>query len=587
MTMRATPLAAAVLASLALASLASTALALQQPNGATIPSAMGCASNQPTGLLPVFACACQQAGVCNIGPPCPSATSCDDGQHGTCESTMWHSFNDNTCIPTNHSGLDPWQDAAIVPETFHPTCAVTYTVQSRGTAMFENAFGWYNAGPLTPDPSDLHVMLDCHAAAGTSAVLDLTKEPAWKGGDVAFFLVTPEDHAASGTCAGGDCCATVARLQTGTGYAYYTQRELNPDAAQGASPFIHVLTFGSLVWQQKYYFGWEDTFQTTSADFTDLVTSVSGVECSGAGLPCNTGKPGACANGVTECADGTVSCTQVVQPTPDTCNGVDDDCNGQVDDGATCPEAGDMCVNGACVQPCGSLEFECPQAGTQCDPKSGLCVDPKCIGVTCPGGQICAGGTCGTPCDGVVCPHGQTCLGNQCVDLCAKITCPSGQACAGGVCLPGCGVCGGITCESPLSCDATSGACADASCPNGCPGGTSCSAGQCVDDCQGAKCPAGQSCQGGQCVGPGVATPDGGFVAVSGGSSGGGTGGDGGAAGGDAPFSPGRSGCGCATAGHDDDVTVALGAAVALGIALGRRRARARAATGRAGSRSR
>jgi hypothetical protein len=586
MTLRPAPFAA-VLALASLVPLPARAT-LTQPDGAAIPSTMGCSGNEPTGLLPVFACACEQPNVCNIGAPCPSATSCPDGQNGTCESTMWHSFNDNTCIPTNESGIDPWADAAIVPETFHPTCAVTYTVQSRGTAMFQNAFGWYNAGTTAPDPGDLHVMLDCSTAAGTSVILDLTNEAAWKGGDVGFFLVTPEDHSAGGTCAGGDCCATVARFQSGEGYVYYTQREFNPDG-QGANPFIHVLTFDSLVWQQKYYFGWEDTYQTTSSDFTDLVTGVSGVECSGAGLACNTGKLGVCASGVTECSQGVVSCHQVVQPSPEKCNGVDDDCNGQVDDGATCPVAGDVCVNGACVAPCGSLEFECPQAGTQCDPGSGLCVDPECIGVTCPSGQICESGTCGTPCDGVVCPHGQTCLGNACVDLCANITCLSGQTCAGGACLPGCGVCGGITCVAPLACDATSGGCTDPSCPNGCPGSTWCNQGQCVDDCQGATCPGSQTCQSGQCLSPNAASPDGGLVAVSGGSSGGASGGgaDGGAADGEQPFSPGKSGCGCrSAAGQDDDATVALGAALALGIALGRRRVRARA-RGRAGSRSR
>src|SRR5579872_4357443 len=109
---------------------AAPASALTQPNGAAIPAQMGCSGGMPTGLLPVFACACTTPGVCNIGAPCASPTSCDDGQHGTCESTMWHSFNDNTCIPSNHSGLDPWKDGAVTPETFHPTCALTYQVLS-------------------------------------------------------------------------------------------------------------------------------------------------------------------------------------------------------------------------------------------------------------------------------------------------------------------------------------------------------------------------------------------------------------------------------------------------------------------------
>jgi hypothetical protein len=572
---------------IALASLASAvsvpAAALTQPNGSAIPAAMGCSGNSPTGLLPTFACICTQPGVCNIGAPCPSATSCDDGQHGTCESTMWHSFNDNTCIPSNESGLDPWTDAAIVPETFHPTCALTYTVESRGTAEFQNAFGWYNAGPQVPAASDLHVMLDCSTAAGASAVLDLTKEPDWKGGDVAFFLVTPEDHAASGKCAGGDCCATVARFQGGVGYVYYSQREFNPDGA-GANPFIHLLTFDSQITQQKYYFGWEDTFQTTSADFTDLVTSVSGVECSGAGVSCSTGQQGVCAFGVTSCAQGTVSCQPLEKPTPETCNGVDDDCNGQIDDGATCPEAGDVCENGKCVAPCGGDEFQCPKQGTKCDPASGLCVDPKCIGVVCPSEQVCTGGQCGTPCSGVVCPHGQTCLGNQCLDLCAGVTCGPGETCAEGACLPSCGQCGGVTCAAPLACDESSGACADPSCPGGCPAGTFCSGGQCADACQGATCPAGQTCQGGQCVGPGGASPDGGLVAPgSSGNAGSGTGGgDGGANGDVPPFEAQRPGCACSSgSGGAGGLALLLGGALAVGLTARRRRVCARGAPGR------
>ncbi|HEY3820802.1 MAG TPA: DUF4114 domain-containing protein [Polyangiaceae bacterium] len=573
---------AIVLASVA-AVVAVPAAALTQPNGSAIPSAMGCSGGKPTGLLPVFACICTQPGICNIGAPCASATSCPDGQNGTCESTMWHSFNDNTCIPTNESGIDPWTDAAIVPETFHPTCALTYTVESRGTAEFQNAFGWYNAGTQAPDASDLHVMLACNAAAGTSAVLDLTKEADWKGGDVGFFLVTPEDHTASSTCAGGDCCATVARFQSGEGYVYYSQRELNPDGA-GANPYIHLLTFDSSISQQKYYFGWEDTFQTTSADFTDLVASVSGVECSGAGVSCTTGKPGVCSFGVTTCSQGTVGCQELVPPSPDTCNGVDDDCNGQVDEGATCPAAGDVCVNGKCVAPCGSLEFQCPTQGTQCDPASGLCVDPECIGVTCPSGQVCAAGLCGTPCTGVVCPHGQACVGNECLDLCAGVPCAMGEACADGVCLPACSTCGGITCAAPLACDESSGACSDPSCPAGCPSGTFCSSGSCADACEGATCPAGQTCQSGQCTGPGAASPDGGFVAPgsSGADAGVAAGSDGGPNGDLAGFGSQGGGCACgAGGGGTGSLALVLGGVVAAGLAARRRRVCARGAPGR------
>ncbi|HQP36030.1 MAG TPA: hypothetical protein PLI95_12660, partial [Polyangiaceae bacterium] len=84
------------------------AAAVTQPGDTKpIPYDMGCASGKPAGLLATFACVCDQPGVCNIGDPCSGgSTSCDDGQNGTCESTIWHEYNDNTCIPSNHSGLD-------------------------------------------------------------------------------------------------------------------------------------------------------------------------------------------------------------------------------------------------------------------------------------------------------------------------------------------------------------------------------------------------------------------------------------------------------------------------------------------------
>src|SRR5581483_11633048 len=181
---------------------------LKQPSGLSIPTPPGCSGGQPTGLAATFACQCTSGSGCNIGAPCPSQSTCDNGQHGTCESTLWHSFNDNTCIPSNLSGLDPIADAAITPDTFHPTCGLTFTVVTRGTARFENIFGWYNVTGQKPPAADLHVTLDCHAAAGARVVLDVRAKPEYLGGDIGFFLISPESHTQSGQCAGGDCCAT-------------------------------------------------------------------------------------------------------------------------------------------------------------------------------------------------------------------------------------------------------------------------------------------------------------------------------------------------------------------------------------------
>lgn len=552
-----------------------------QPNGQTIPALPGCDYGKPGGLWGAFACVCTQPNICNIGGPCTDANdpaSCPNGQNGTCETTGTHIPNDNNCIPFNWSGLHPRNDAEITPETFHPSCPLTFDLVTRGGALFKDAFGWYNATGQKPDLSDLHVMQDCNATAGQSVVLDLASEPDYKGGDVGFFLVTPESHTQGGTCGGGDCCATLARVQNGVGYVYYSERKYNPDYA-GADSYIHLLIYQSKVpaWPKKFYFAWEDIYGGSNGSFTDIVSGVSGIQCSGGGVACDTGKQGVCAKGITKCQASTLGCVQLFQPEAEQCNGVDDDCDGTIDDDAQCG-ADEVCFHGTCVHECSDKEFPCV-TGLVCDAPSHFCLDPACLGVTCESGQVCRHGQCGAPCEGVVCPHGQDCVNDQCVDLCAGVSCGVGHVCRQGVCFADCKSCDGISCTAPMKCDTTTGQCADLSCTAGCSGGTVCNNGQCVDACTGVVCPPGQTCNAGMCSYTG--TTDGGWGGFDPGSGGTGTvttstnptgnGGSGGA-GGDAGSSEGSSsGCSCA-AGVENTRNAA---AALLGLALlGRRRAR-------------
>jgi hypothetical protein len=545
---------------------------LSQPDGTVIPTAPGCDGGKPTGLAATFACSCTTAGICNIGASCPGgSTSCDPGTNGTCETTLWHTVNDNPCIPTNSSGLDVRAEAATTPETFRPTCALTFKVLTRGTSQFKNVFGWYNVTGAKPDPSDLHVMLDCTATAGASVVLDLSKEPAYKGGEIGFFMLTPESKTTPKTCAGGDCCPSLARYGAGTGYVFYSQRAYNPDNTS-ATPFIHLLTYDSHLSKTKFYFAWEDLYSGGDNNFTDLVTSVDGVQCSGGGVRCDTGQKGACALGVTECSGGSVTCKPVLGSKAETCNGVDDDCNGKVDDGATCPKAGESCHDGKCVGPCGTGEFDC-DTGKACDSATKLCVDKACVGKACPSDQVCRNGGCVKPCDGVVCPFGTQCINDQCVNLCAGVACGAGQVCRDGVCFGGCASCSGISCSAGLKCDGTSDDCVDPSCATSCAKGTHCKSGSCVDDCDGAKCPDGTVCAKGACVDPTVADagpvlPDAGPTLDGGGDGGNGAAGD----------QPEAAACNCEAPGHATRGSMAtlgaLGGVVALAGVIARRRRR-------------
>ena len=541
---------------------APAAHALTQPSGAVIPAQMGCGGGKPTGLAATFACTCTTAGICNIGAVCTGPTSCDDGMRGTCETTLSHAYNDNTCIPSNLSGLDPYSEAALTPETFRPSCALTFTVGSRGTAIFKNVFGWYNVTASAPQPGDLHVMIDCNAQPGTAVTADIARDPAYTGGEIGFFIATPESHTQRTTCAGGNCCATLARLGAGEGYVYYSQRRFNADST-GANPFIHLLIYDSHLRPRKFYFAWEDIYGGQSSDFSDFVTGVEGVECSGGGEACDTGKKGVCAYGVSKCTMGALSCVDVGQPGPEACDGLDNDCNGIVDDGATCPRANEVCSNGRCVPHCAlDQEFACP-TGTSCNPATGICIAGACAGVSCPADQICRSGTCVAPCAGVVCPFSQVCRNDHCFDPCAGMVCGNGEICSQGLCVPGCGQCGGLMCGAGKRCDAATGRCTDASCAAACPAGSHCAAGACHDDCEGAACPGGKVCQAGECAdptGPGMLQADGGNALA----------GDAGTGTGDGPgHSGGCSGCASGHSGPE-------GAALPLGLcfAILRRRRR-------------
>jgi MYXO-CTERM domain-containing protein len=317
----------------------------------------------------------------------------------------------------------------------------------------------------------------------------------------------------------------------GNGYVpvYYSEYMRNVDCTGCTMPgyWKMALSYQSTVIANGYYMAWEDweganaTSWPDDGDFNDKVFKFTGVTCNGGGVPCNTGMQGVCSLGVTQCeGGGTIVCKPTVTASPEKCDNLDNDCNGQVDDGTGLCPGTEVCMQGTCTGACGTQEFAC-QPGWQC--QDGLCVDPKCVGVTCEVGQICRAGTCVGGCDGVTCPLGQECQLGVCIDPCATVTC-NGAVCDHGACVT---VCSCQPCGAGQVCT-SGGSCVDTGCDVlTCGTGQVCQAGVCIDACTGAVCPGGADCHNGVCDMPSTGQNTSGTGGVSGaaGTTGSGSGG--------------------------------------------------------------
>lgn len=464
--------------------------------------------------------------------------------------------------------LDPSKDAHQTPGTFSPQCGFTGKIVLHGGGC-KNALGWYNVTPgsTTPPPAaqiyplvpadltqappngisckdtDFCPMAEPNTNAGQAGqhtwvdytwnASSIATDPRYKGGQVGFALMP-----------GTECSHTK-----------YSQAELNEVSTKYANmPWVTTLIYQSTVDPSSYYVAFEDKPMGPTdwkqygcdGDFNDFVFYVTGLDCQGGGVDCDTMLPGVCAGGTTQCSSGgqTIKCVPNIEKSAEKCNGLDDDCDGVVDN----PDApglcgpGTVCSQGTCIGICNDSEFPCAPP-TVCDKTDQLCKDPLCIGVVCKAEQTCYQGTCIGGCEGVVCPVGQVCRIGKCVDPCAGITCPATQVCDNGACVPPCSC---RPCAAGQTCT-TKGTCVDTGCDKvSCAAPQVCVAGKCQDGCAGVKCPTGQMCTNGACItpdsGPIVPHPDAGV------STGGtiGTGGSNGAGGktatGGAPGQAGTSG---------------------------------------------
>jgi MYXO-CTERM domain-containing protein len=550
-----------------------------------------------------------------LATPAQAQTCRDPGTppaEGTCLCNWDEGGEDRECIPVGGSrlgdlfasdhppaeGIDVVTDGNTTPETFVPDCEIVFEFMLRA-AGFNNVFGWYNVTGEKPEDStdELFTILDSgiHCAdwddrcdgsgdrefngSGHVATVEIAADPQYLGGEIGFFLKTPEGCGDSNAAIGRDC-----------GYLYFSERRWNDDVNPDGDPtyvptdddYIHLLTYNSLV-ESGFYFAWEDLFEGGDNDFADVVTYVSNIVCSGAGGACEVpGEEGICAQGSMQCRSGVLECVAHREPRAEECNGLDDDCNGLIDDGDDLCGPTEVCRFGQCIERCQGGEISCP-IGQTC--VSNVCVENACVGVDCDPGQRCVGGDCVDGCTGVVCPQGQQCdpFVGACVDPCAGLDCEGNQVCIDGLCQAPC-ECQPQRCESQDLVCGGDGLCLDEDCVDvTCDEGSVCQGGACVDACSGVSCPSGQVCELGQCV-PG--DPSGGDGGVGGGDGGvgddGGVGGDdGGVGGGDGgiigdggAIGPGDDdGCGCSVPGTAaGGLPGAAAFALLAGLVLWRRR---------------
>jgi Notch-like protein len=340
-------------------------------------------------VLSLFAATDVRATVVQVdGTIVPVATT-----PGTCAGDLQVCLNTEEGVsPPAATAIYAILDASQTPEIFQPSTATTVVFRDIGEgAGYENSFGYYNVGDDPTIQANLHPIMGCNHAHGTEAAngFVLNAEPGtvatvdfnvertsgrWRGGFIAFYLITPQGQASSTNC--GD-------FGTDFGHAYFTQRDLNNDG-----DFVHHLVYQSRITTNRFYFGFEDLFRGGDNDYEDMAMQVTGLTppcapsaevcnnrdddcdtridetpvdagvactCSGSPLTCVGGPAlGVCRNGLTSCVSGGLVCRPGTS-SPELCDLLDNNCNGTVDDaptdvGAACDGSdGDLCNEGAIV----------------------------------------------------------------------------------------------------------------------------------------------------------------------------------------------------------------------------------------------
>jgi Notch-like protein len=369
------------------------------------------------------------------------------------------------------ASINAVKDAAETPQIFRPrTSSAVVFKDIREGAGFENSFGWYNVGDdvqtAAGRTANLHPVMGCgmamldpaldnragdathhsgnpayyvtNAEEPNSVSVDFASERTagrYKGGYIAFYLITPEDPANPGVRLAGRAinCGDFKQDSGGKslfGFIYFTQKDLNNDG-----DFVHHLVYKSKT-ADRFLFGFEDLFRGGDNDFEDMAMQVDGLTppcvpsaevcdgidndcdglvdatdpdltgiggsclCDDASMPCDGGPAlGQCMSGTTACTAGGLVC-EPGPAGPEVCDGIDNNCNGHVDDAPTDPSIGNSC-DGPDADLCAEGQIVCQSGALVCNDSTGPSVelcngrDDNCDGHIDEGDPE-GGGACGS-----------------------------------------------------------------------------------------------------------------------------------------------------------------------------------------------
>src|SRR5262249_47559780 len=172
---------------------------------------------------------------------------------------------------------------------------------------------WYNvpASPTGAPPAFYQIIADTNMPGATISSDVIRSDSHYAGGLIGFALTK--------------------NFGTTTETAiYYSEYMRNANCTQCTMPgyWKMMLAYPSKLQASTDYLAFEDweganqsTWQGNDGDFNDKVFKLTGVRCPGGGDPCDTGKPGLCARGLTECqTNAPIACKQIYTEQAERCD---------------------------------------------------------------------------------------------------------------------------------------------------------------------------------------------------------------------------------------------------------------------------